>query len=164
VVTHDGGIALLFGTLVRAYDARGGRALESAGASDLAAHGNVVSWTAAGIPRSAVLVGHPGSTGFVHPSSALEHSRDCARSPRPSSRIGASTRPTCQWRLGTATSGGCRARVWPAPPRLARVPCLLPLSRGRSGATAGRRRCSFRVVGAARNRDAARLTTVVRSC
>jgi hypothetical protein len=67
VVTHDGGVAMLFGTLVRAYDARGGRVLEPSGATELEAHGNVVSWSVAATRRSAALVGHPESDDFVSP-------------------------------------------------------------------------------------------------
>jgi hypothetical protein len=58
VVTRGGGIAILAGGRVVAFDDGGRRAL-GAGASDLAAAGDRVYWTEDGAPHAATLNGHP---------------------------------------------------------------------------------------------------------
>lgn len=69
VATRSGAIALIDEEAgsVRGYDAAGGRLLEASGASNLAAAGNAVYWTAGGAPRSATLGASPTSTSFVSP-------------------------------------------------------------------------------------------------
>jgi hypothetical protein len=64
-VTRDGAIALLDGGAVRAFDASGSHVFEPAGATDLAAGGDTVYWTAAGVIRATTPTGHPTSSGFV---------------------------------------------------------------------------------------------------
>lgn len=59
VVTRGGGIAILAGGRVTAFDGSGRRVLGATGASDLAAAGNRVYWTEHGAPNAATLNGHP---------------------------------------------------------------------------------------------------------
>jgi hypothetical protein len=59
VVTSAGGIAVLDGARVLAFDDAGKRVLSSANAKALAAAGNRVYWTQGSTAMSATLSGHP---------------------------------------------------------------------------------------------------------